>query len=50
MPLPRFELPSKCQCEDCGYVVREPGRHCVAVLCPKCGGRMRRLMTYLDSR
>ena len=36
-------LPRKCVCMECGYVVENPGKHCIEIKCPKCGGRMRRL-------
>jgi len=27
---------------NCGYVVKNPGKHCPEIRCPRCGGRMRR--------
>lgn len=36
-------LPKKCVCLECGYVVENPGEHCINLSCPICGGRMRRL-------
>lgn len=35
-------LPEACVCMNCGYVVRNPGRHCREIACPRCGGVMRR--------
>jgi len=42
IPQYRFGLPKACKCMNCGYVVKNPGKHCPEIRCPRCGGRMRR--------
>lgn len=34
------DLPDKCYCRNCGYVLENPGKHCADIRCPKCGARM----------
>lgn len=34
------DLPKKCICEKCGYILENPGRHCSEIKCPRCGERM----------
>jgi len=36
-------LPRRCRCVRCGYIVENPGMHCIDLKCPMCGGRMYRL-------
>lgn len=36
-------LPEACICHECGYTVKNPGKHCKELTCPKCGARMWRL-------
>lgn len=31
-------LPEACVCESCGYELINPGTHCQAIRCPRCGG------------
>jgi len=35
-------LPDQCICSKCGYVLKNPKRHCIELKCPKCGGQMYR--------
>jgi len=38
------EIPDSCVCPKCGYVLKNPTKHCPELACPKCGTSMRKQM------
>lgn len=37
-----YGLPAECVCRECGYVMKDPGKHCTEIKCPECGAQMYR--------
>lgn len=40
--LAKGAIPDSCVCPECGYVLKNPTKHCPELKCPKCGEAMRK--------